>query len=267
LQSNGIELILAVEAQEPPAGGCLCKLRGSDYRFAMPFRALLTDDPKASPPAFIIPPFSRNYRPFGRSGAEISGYLLIQSMCRRLGWRSLEGKHLLDYGCGFRFTQAIVNLDLDIGRYVGVETDRKQFDWFTANVKDQRFQFHHFDMRNTRYNPAGASVTDVDALSRELVARAEAACMFSVVTHTDPGDSETIFRMLHACVAPGGQLYFTALTDEAVDGYVDANPEQPLELSTYNPDFMIDIVERAGWAVERIYAPSVFQQTAFVCRR
>ena len=90
----------------------------------------------------------------------------------------------------------------------------------------------------------------------------DAACMFSVITHQPPPQSELIFTMLHPC-AP--RLYFTALIDDSVDDYADRDPSQPLLLATYSTDHVRRLLAKTGWHLDEIFAPSRFQQTAFVC--
>ena len=57
------------------------------------------------------PPFNFNHPDVARYPAEVTGYYLIQSMRRA----SFEGKRLLDFGYGVRFSRTIVNLGVDIG--------------------------------------------------------------------------------------------------------------------------------------------------------
>ena len=61
--------------------------------------------------------------------------------------------------------------------------------------------------------------------------------------------------MLYRCVRPGGGLYFTAFIDETVHDYVERDPSQACQLSTYHPDFLIDLVGKSGWGVERTLSP------------
>jgi SAM-dependent methyltransferase len=215
---------------------------------------------------FIDPPFQLNAADIAQYPAEVTGYHLLQSMQRRLGWDSLAGKRLLDFGCGVRFTRTIYNLDLNIGEYVGVDVKADVIAWLQTNVDDSRFRFAHLDMQNAMYHPAGgeASPSVLLAFGSDF----DAACMFSVITHQTPDDAKVIYELLHAAVRPGGQLYFTAFTDQTVERYAEREPLHPCELSTYNADFLCELANEGGWSVEAIYPKSepTVQQTAFVCR-
>jgi SAM-dependent methyltransferase len=231
-----------------------------------------TDLLRAEPEAvlqfdFVDPPFDFNAPNVSKYPPEVTGQFLLKSLCRRLGWPSLTGKRLLDLGCGARFARTIVNLGIDIELYAGVDTNEQAISWLRSNVHDARLRFERLNMRNPLYNPEGAGRVDAAALARIGLTGFDAACMFSVITHQAPDDAAKIFSMLHPCVCEGGSLYFTAFIDETVDGYIERDPANTCLLSTYNPDSLIEIVERSGWVVRNAFPTSRFQQAAFVCRK
>jgi SAM-dependent methyltransferase len=232
------------------------------------FAGLLRNEPEAVLKfTFIDPPFNFNAPNVAKYPPEVTGHFLLRSLCRRLGWPSLAGKRLLDFGCGVRFARAIVNLGIEIDLYAGVDTNEQAISWLRSNVDDARLRFEHLNMRNPIYNADGGELVDADALERLGLVGFDAACMFSVITHQAPRDAETIFSILHRCVSEGGRLYFTAFIDESVDGYVDRDPANKSLLSTYHPDRLIEIAQRTGWIVQDIFPLSRFQQAAFVCRK
>jgi SAM-dependent methyltransferase len=233
---------------------------------AMPsYRSLLSTDPEPSF-QFIDPPFDFNSPTVSKYPPEVTGYLLLNTLCRRMAWKSLAGKKLLDFGCGVRFARTIVNLGLDIGLYAGVDVNADAMQWLRSNIHDDRFRFEQFGMKNQMYNPGGSAV-GVNALKDLGLADFDGACMFSVITHQKPEDAKTIFLMLSQCVIPKGRLYFTAFIDDTVDEYVDSNPANPCHMSTYNPDYLIGLAEASGWVVKEIYPGSVLHQPALVCDR
>jgi SAM-dependent methyltransferase len=229
------------------------------------FRALLRHDPRANF-TYIDPPFNFNEPEVAKYPPEVTGLFLLNSLCRRIGWDSLSGRRLLDFGCGVRFARTIVNLAIDIDLYAGVDVNKEAISWLQSEIKNPRFRFEHLDMFNPMYRASGSNSIDMGALSQSLT-DFDAACMFSVITHQAPEESSLIFSMLHRCVKPGGSLYFTAFADEAADDYVERDASQPRHLSTYRPNFLIELVENAGWTPEATYLQSPMQQSAFVCRR
>jgi len=278
------------------------------------FEALVRVEEAVPDFAYVVSPFNFNHASVAAYPPEVIGHYLLRSLCRRLGWSSLSGKKLLDFGCGSRFAQTIVNLQLEIAEYAGVDINVLVIEWLKANIRDPRFRFEHLAMRNRLYTPYGSgrfaqmksltargfaagadlfgaksgalrappeprarrnpsddSTRTVPLAENALVELSlsgfDAACMFSVVTHQEPADAAAIFAALHLCVRPRGALYFTAFTDDKISDFAEASPATPGLHSTYNPDFLIEIVRQSGWTVECAYARSTFQQTGFVCRK
>src|SRR5262249_32040251 len=81
---------------------------------------------------------------------------LIDHLCGHLGVPDLDELAVLDVGCGVRFTQAIANRGIPIGRYAGVDVSRDVIAFLRANVADPRFEFFHLDAQNDLYNPNGS---------------------------------------------------------------------------------------------------------------
>jgi hypothetical protein len=211
----------------------------------------------------ISPPFDFNSSEISKFSPEVTGRLLLKTMCARLDWPSLAGKRLLDFGCGVRFARTIFNLDIEIGLYFGIDTNAAPIAWLKENLLDERFRFEHFDMHNALYNPNGQRY-DAAALRDIGIGEFDAACLFSVVTHQEPADTELILAMLHPC---SSRLYFTALIDDQVAGYAEGDPQQPLNMSTYTTAHILDLLAKTGWRADAVHPPGLFQVTAFVCTR
>ncbi len=230
------------------------------------FDALFNSDPDDRF-AFIAPPFFRNHSAIAQYPPEVSGHYLLRTLSRRLGWESLRGRRLFDLGCGVRFTRTIVNLDLEIGLYAGVDVHAEAIAWLKEHVRDPRFFHAQFEARNTLYNPQGRTDTEEGALAALGAPICEAACMFSVITHQAPDEAALTFRQLRHVVEHSGRLYFTSFVDPSVEAYREARPDKPGLVSTYNPDLLMSLVRGAGWRIDSIYPKTQFQQTAFVCTR
>jgi SAM-dependent methyltransferase len=229
------------------------------------YKSILSTDPSPAF-AFIDPPFNFNSASVSKYPPEVTGALLLRSLCRRLGWESLKGKRLLDFGCGVRLARALVNLGMEIGLYAGVDVNADAMGWLRSHVADPRFRFHHLDMKNHLFNPAGDLVR-ADTLLHLGLVDFDAACMFSVITHQEPEDTRMILRMLRQCIVAGGQLYFTAFIDETIESFAERDAATPCAWCNYNPDFLIHLAREEGWAVQKIYPGSELHQPAFVCQR
>jgi SAM-dependent methyltransferase len=222
------------------------------------------DDAARHPFTFIDPPFQFNAPEVARYSPEITGYHLLQSMAKRLGWDSLSGKRILDFGCGVRLARTIVNLGLDIGLYVGADVNHDAIVWLQANVADGRLKFVHVNDHNPLYNPGGNPEEYYADLQPFAASRFDAACMFSVITHQRPDEARRTFKLLRDLVGDSGLLYFTAFLDSRFPEYGEG-AEQICLNSTYNPTYLAALCHACGWAVERLYMPAAFQRHAVVC--
>ena len=101
------------------------------------FRALLRRDTRENF-TYIDPPFNFNHRDIAKYPPEVTGLLLLNSFCRRVGWNSLSGRRLLDFGCGVRFARTIVNLAMDIDLYAGVDVNKEAISWLQSKITDPR---------------------------------------------------------------------------------------------------------------------------------
>ena len=91
--------------------------------------------------------------------AVMSARVMIPELARLCGHEDLGELSVLDVGCGVKFSQVLMNEGLPVGRYVGVDVYRPMIDFLRDNVSDERFEFHHVDFRNERYNPEGTAIT------------------------------------------------------------------------------------------------------------
>jgi SAM-dependent methyltransferase len=198
---------------------------------------------------------------------EQSGQLLLELMRQRLGLVSYDHVALLDFGCGVRFTQAIVNRGLRIGRYVGVDVCTEMISWLQKHVRDRRFAYHAVSFRNAAYAPGAPPITEASELPLGDE-RFDVACLFSVITHQDPADAEGIFRLLWRYVKPAGRLYFTAFLDDAIAQFEDRSEGGRGLQCHFNPGYLRELAGRGGWVVEAAWpAESPVVQSAFACRR
>ena len=227
---------------------------------------------------------------------------LIDHMCQHLGVPDLDGLEVLDFGCGVRFAQAIVNRRLPVERYVGVDVYREMIEFLTANVSDPRLEFVHLDAHNALYNPAGRPLADV-AATLSIAGQFDVICMFSVFTHLAPHDYAAVLQLLRRFVRPTGRLFFTLFIDEKtagghglIDGlgraigastdpevkqaissrlrspvrpqplgFRDLDPSRPLLYALYSREHALELIEGTGWEVLSVSDPDVHLQHHIVC--
>ena len=186
---------------------------------------------------------------------EQSGVWLLEWMRLQIGFDSYADKKVLDFGCGVRFTQAIINTGFPIGRYFGVDVDRPIIEFLQNNVRDSRFAYYCLDAHHPMYNPRGRVLTPDMALP---IAEQDfdIVCMFSVITHQYPDDSRSIFSVLRRHVAARGRLWFTCFLDDSIGTFEDRSKERNGGKVFYSPEYLTGLVESCGWRQVSM-APSV----------
>ena len=184
-----------------------------------------------------------------------TGLLLINYMCERIGIGSLAGLDILDFGCGVRFSQSIINRDVPIGTYTGVDVARNVINFLVSNVTDPRMSYIHVDFANPMYNRKGHK-PDPDAPSPLADATFDVICMFSVITHQEPGDSRAIFKLLRRHVRPAGWLFFSAFIHGDDQPFRELNPDRPRLRCSYSADLMQQILADAGWSQNSMANPN-----------
>jgi SAM-dependent methyltransferase len=185
---------------------------------------------------------------------EQSGRWLLQRMQRHLELRDLASQSLLDFGCGVRFTQAILNLRLPIGQYAGVDCFGDMIAFLQSSVKDPRFTFHLLDVRHPLYNPTSEKLLGPDARLPVPEQHFDIASMFSVLTHQTPDDAGHILTMLRRYVRPTGRLFLTCFLDDTIESFEDRSPERNGGRCFYNSAFLETILHRSGWQPAARYA-------------
>lgn len=180
--------------------------------------------------------------------ASASGTSLLAYMCRRLAVPDLSRHDVLDFGCGCRFAEAIVNAEIPVKSYTGIDLDKEMIDYLAAHIDDPRLSFHHFDARNPFYNPDGEPMSPDRALpvgDRKF----DSICMFSVITHQLPDDAAAIFAMLRRHIKDDGHMFFSASVEEGDVDYAERLPERPAGLSSYSDRLLRRLVAEAGWEI------------------
>ena len=256
-----------------------------------------------TPPApLAVPPELQRGAHRSREEWFESALLAVDLMTRTLGRSDLAEVQVLDVGCGTKIVKALLDHELPIGRYAGVDASSEVIEWLRANVSDPRFEFHHLDAHNAMYNPTGKDLATFELLPVGP-SRFDLICLFSVFTHLAPHDFEAMLRLLRRHVRPDGVLLFSLFLDDpdawaeeirkrlksddpevrrqtaaAVERagrepaasrhppFVDVRPQKPLEIARYRKDYALELVAANGWEVAELHPPQRFIQHYMVCR-
>lgn len=218
-------------------------------------------------PRLEVPDHLNRNSPRVRSiGPEETGRVLLRVACEALGLEDLSNCDVLDVGCGVRLVQTILNRDLPIRSYTGIDVDEPVIGFLKTEVRDPRFTFARWDVHNPLYNVHGPRMTRDTPLP--VGGDFDVIWLFSVFTHLAPDDADAMFAILRRHVRREGRLLFSTFLDPAVATFEEKAPEKTGLRSTYNEAFMRSLVERNGWAVLALHdkdPETKFIQHHFVC--
>lgn len=212
----------------------------------------------------IIPDkYNRNHPAFFKIGYEETGVTLINLVIQVLSLTNLEASDILDVGCGVRFTQAIINCNIPIKSYTGVDIDENMINYLKSNIDDKRFKFEYWHVYNEMYNPEGRKITKETLLP--VRGKFDVIWLFSVFTHMNPPDADALLGILRSYIQPNGYLFFSAFIDNHIRDFQDKVENKPLLNAYYNESFMRQLIEQNSWRVEQSKDPSLYVQHYFVC--
>jgi len=196
-----------------------------------------------------------------------SGRKIIEHFLDVTGWESLAGRHILDIGCGVKLAQAIVEYDVDIGSYTGLDIFPDMIDFLSGAVaEDERFRFVNAPYHNELYNPQGEPLGPDTVLPLDGD-EFDAVWSFSVFTHLNPADADHMMRLVRQGMKPDGLAYFTAFVDRGTrDDFRDAVPEQPLKVAVFSETAFMRLVENNGLQPIRYREPEEVLQHQLLCR-
>jgi len=179
-------------------------------------------------------------------------------VAERLGYNPTE--LLVDLGCGQgRLAIGLTRL-FDTARYLGLDVSARSIVWCNKHI-GQRFpsyKFQHVDLVNARYNPHGQSLSEKFRLPVDDGA-ASIVYLWGVVTNMEPEHLAVYASEIARMLQPGGKAFLTANLEENVPAvsinppdYVSFEYHGPLNLVRYEKQYFLEVLERAGLALEQI---------------
>lgn len=212
---------------------------------------------------------SRNHPRVREIGVVKTGRMLIEKSTKFAGLDSLADKCVLDVGCGTRFTSALINKKIPIKSYTGIDVHKPVIDYLKTNVEpfDERFHYSHWDVVNALYNENGMPFSGEALLPIDGTNGFDLIWMFSVITHQAPEETVALFKVLKNYVKSDGLMLFTAFIERNVENFVDVRKDRPLMVAQFDYDFMLSLLDEAGWKVKSTHpAEEPLHQFCFVCQ-
>jgi len=179
----------------------------------------------------------------------------------------IRDKKILDFGCGVKVTQVLLERGSPQQLYVGLDIYREMIEYLKENVDDPKYHFDSVDFHSVMYNPTGQRMTPQTRLPIPDQTF-DILTMFSVVTHQTPEDAAAIFSILKRYADDRSTLIFSAFVDpEQKKKWVDKRKDKPLLRAFFNKAYLEEIVTQSGWRIES-YNPPVpgILQHYYVCK-
>jgi SAM-dependent methyltransferase len=211
----------------------------------------------------IPPEYNRNAPDVVARGVEETGARLINMTMAKLGLSTLADKDILDGGCGTRFTLTLINREIPIRSYTGIDVAPHLIHYLNEHVDDPRFRFFHWPVHNAMYN-AGVDAT-VRNTPLPVADDFDIIWLYSVFTHLAPDDTDALLDKLRSVIRPDAILFFSAFLDETIDGFLDSIPGEPLHRAYYGVNYMQSLVEKNGWSIAAMFPPQALIPHHFIC--
>ncbi len=186
----------------------------------------------------------------------------IATLTGRTDWSKLN---ILDFGCGVKFTQALVQHDIEVLAYVGMDVFKEMIQYLNDNISRQNFHFYSVPFRNEMYNKAGKELMANSELPGNIKTY-DLIILQSVFTHFNPTDFLALLLLLRKYAASDARMLFTCfINNDMEDDFLDSDPENPLFIAYYKERFIRDMLEKSNWKVVSLNPPSFQMMYQFVC--
>lgn len=186
----------------------------------------------------------------------------IAALTERINWSELN---ILDYGCGVKFTQALIQYDVDVKAYVGMDVFKEMIQCLNDGVNQSNFHFYDVPFKNEMYNPNGIVLTAESKLPGSIKAF-DLITLQSVFTHFNPVDFKAMLYVLRRYAACDARMLFTCFIDNEMKcDFLDSIPGRPLLKAYYKEHYIREILEETRWKPLSLNPPNAHMQHHFIC--
>ena len=172
---------------------------------------------------------------------------------------------VLDFGCGCgRIARQLIQQTPRPRRYVGIDLYRPAIEWCRANLAPHApgFEFHHFDVHNKGFNPAGKAQVLPFPVPDHSVSLMLA---WSVFTHVNETEANFYLREAARVLRPGGVLLSTWFLFDKSDfpmmqdfqNALFINDLDPTNAVIFDKVWLRAALAREGLSLQQIVPPTV----------
>jgi SAM-dependent methyltransferase len=193
----------------------------------------------------------------------IANLKAIAALTERPDWSTLN---VLDYGCGVKFTQALIQYEIDVQTYVGMDVFAEMIQCLNNRIDRPNFHFYHVPFKNEMYNPNGIQLTPDTELPGSIKAY-DLFTLQSVFTHFNPTDFIALLQVLRRYAASDARMLFTCFIDNDMEhDFLDLIPGKPLLKAYYKEHYIRKMLEETSWKPLLLNPPGSQMQHHFVCK-
>jgi len=176
----------------------------------------------------------------------------FEFICKQLNIKKYQNVKMLDYGCGVKYTQAIIQQDIPVHSYTGVDVDKDMITYLKKHVQDPKFSYSQVPFQNAMYNPEGKpmmSDSDLGIGDKKF----NLIILLSVFTHLIPRDTRILLKILRRYIEDDGRVFFTIfINDNLKKNFKDRFADRPLLKAVYKSEFLEEAIANADFKIEKI---------------
>ena len=210
-------------------------------------------DPSIDSVKLVVPPKFRRgiLAKTGKTKESIqSGLEAYKYIAALLQVDNFAQHNILDYGCGVKSSQTILQYELPIKSYYGIDIDTQMIDYLKTNVQHPKCQYASVPFHNALYNKEGEAMTP-DYVLPCGDTQYDLITLQSVFIHFNTHDLEACLRMLKKHLKPDGKIFFTCLLSHTQEeDFRNLNPDKPLQKVAFRESFALDVIKKAGYNID-----------------
>lgn len=177
-------------------------------------------------------------------------------------WSNLN---ILDYGCGVKFTQTLLQFNVKVGTYTGMDVYKEMVEYLAENVVETNFTYFRVPFKNEMYNKNGEELSPYSDLPGKI-SKFDLITLQSVFTHFNPKDFLALLKVLNRFASHNCKLFFTCFIDNKMDSnFEDKIENKPLLQAYYKESYVRELLIKSNWILLSSTPPSDRMQHQFVC--
>ena len=194
-----------------------------------------------------------------------SGIRNLKGIAERTGRRDWSNQKILDFGCGVKFTQTLIQYNINVQAYVGMDVHKGIIQFLNNQVNLPNFYFYSVPFYNRMYNLNGIKLKVNSELPGDIK-QFDLITLQSVFTHFAPEDFLALLHVLRRYAAKDARMLFTCFIDNDMEhDFFDSVPDRPLLMAYYKEHFIRKMLDESGWKPLSLHPPSFSMQHHFVC--